>query len=112
MSTRIRIAARAALLLTLLGGAAQAAALEPFTADYQASYMGMQATGSMTLASAGANRWKYSLDISNPLANLSQSTVFEEHQGPAASAQQQRSRRRPGQEEVGRRALRLEHRPG
>ena len=81
MSARTRIASRAALLLALLGGAAHAAALEPFTAEYQASYMGMQATGSMKLASEGANRWKYSLDISNQLANLSQNTVFEEHQG-------------------------------
>ncbi|MBO9716644.1 MAG: DUF3108 domain-containing protein [Pseudoxanthomonas sp.] len=81
MSARTRIASRAAVLLALIGGAAQAAALEPFTADYQASYLGMQATGSMTLKAEGANRWKYSLDISNPLATLSQSTVFEEHQG-------------------------------
>lgn len=81
MSGFARIATRASLLLVLLGGTAHAAALEPFTAQYQASYLGMQATGSMTLASEGANRWKYSLNISNQLANLSQNTVFEEHQG-------------------------------
>lgn len=56
-------------------------AVEPFTADYQASYMGMKASGQMTLVAAGDHRWRYSLDISNSLANLSQSTVFEEHGG-------------------------------
>ena len=50
MSGLARIATRASLLLVLLGGTAHAAALEPFTAQYKASYLGMQATGSMTLA--------------------------------------------------------------
>lgn len=58
---------------------APAAAIEPFTADYQASYMGMQAEGQMKLVPAGDKRWKYSLDISNAMAKLNQSTVFEEH---------------------------------
>lgn len=58
-----------------------ALAVEPFTANYQASYMGMQADGQMTLAAAGDNRWRYSLSISNSLAELSQSTVFEERNG-------------------------------
>lgn len=56
-------------------------ALQPFTADYQASYMGVQANGTMTLASAGNNQWRYSLQIQNPMATLSQSTVFEEKNG-------------------------------
>lgn len=67
----------AAAALTL--AAAPAAAIEPFTADYQASYMGMQAQGQMKLVSAGDKRWQYSLDISNSMAKLNQSTVFEEH---------------------------------
>ncbi|MCF7749639.1 DUF3108 domain-containing protein [Bacillus subtilis subsp. subtilis] len=58
-----------------------ALALEPFKADYQASYMGMQANGTMTLASEGANKWRYSLNVKNQLADLSQSTVFEEANG-------------------------------
>ncbi|WP_058358521.1 DUF3108 domain-containing protein [Xanthomonas translucens] len=58
-----------------------ALALEPFKADYQASYMGMQANGLMTLASEGNNRWRYSLSIKNQVADLSQSTVFEEKGG-------------------------------
>ena len=61
--------------------AAPALAVEPFTADYQASYMGMQANGKMTLESAGQDRWRYSLNIKNSLADLSQSTVFEVRDG-------------------------------
>ncbi|MBW3550271.1 MAG: DUF3108 domain-containing protein [Proteobacteria bacterium] len=66
---------------TLALASTPAAAVEPFTADYRASYMGMQADGQMKLVSAGDNRWRYSLDISNALANLSQVTVFEERGG-------------------------------
>ena len=80
-SGRTRSAPALALLLALSGTCAHAAALEPFTADYQAKYLGMQATGSMTLAAESGNRWKYSLNIRNQLGDLSQSTVFEEHQG-------------------------------
>src|SRR5678816_170961 len=56
-------------------------AVKPFTADYEANYMGMQAQGQMTLASAGGDRWKYTLSIHNGLAQLSQSTVFEDKDG-------------------------------
>ena len=58
--------------------AAESTAIKPFTADYQANYMGMQANGQMTLAPAGGNRWKYNLSISGSVATLSQTTVFEE----------------------------------
>ena len=71
-SARARLAAIALSL-----AAAPALAVEPFTADYQASYMGMQATAKMTLAKAGDERWKYSLDIGGMGAELTQSTVFE-----------------------------------
>lgn len=64
-----------------LAASAPALAVEPFSADYQASYMGMQATGKMTLAAAGANRWKYNLSIDGSVATLSQTTVFEERDG-------------------------------
>ena len=48
-----------ALLLALGAGHADAAnVLAPFSADYQASYMGMQAEGKMTLAAQGDDRWK------------------------------------------------------
>lgn len=73
------LAALAAAGLAL--AALPALAMQPFQADYQANYMGMQANGQMTLASAGNNQWRYTLVIQNQLANLSQSTVFEEHAG-------------------------------
>lgn len=73
------VRAFATALLAL--AAAPALAVEPFDAQYQANYMGMQATGKMTLAAAGANRWKYSLDVSGMGAKLVQSTVFEDHGG-------------------------------
>ena len=69
-------AALAALLMSSLA-AAPALAVEAFTADYQASYMGMQASAKMSLAPAGDQRWKYSLDIGGMGAELTQSTVFE-----------------------------------
>lgn len=71
------LGAAAALLLA----SAPAWAIEAFTADYQASYMGMQATGRMTLAPESGDRWRYTLAISTPLAQLRQSTVFEDRKG-------------------------------
>jgi len=69
---------RGVALASLLAlASAPLAAVEPFAADYGANYMGMQADGRMTLAPAGDNRWKYSLDVSGAGARLSQSTVFE-----------------------------------
>lgn len=61
--------------------AAESGSIKPFTADYQANYMGMQASGQMTLAPAGGSRWKYNLSISGSVATLSQTTVFEERNG-------------------------------
>lgn len=66
---------------TLITASAPALAVKPFSADYQANYMGMQATGRMSLVAAGDNRWRYNLSISNALGDLSQSTLFEEHAG-------------------------------
>ena len=81
-STPVRSGVRASFAAAaLIVATAPAAAIEPFTAVYQASYMGMQAEGQMKLVATGANRWKYSLDISNSLAKVNQSTVFEEHDG-------------------------------
>ena len=73
----LSLAASAVLALASL----PALALQPFKADYQASYMGMQANGVMTLASEGNNQWRYSLQVKNQLADLSQSTVFDEQNG-------------------------------
>jgi hypothetical protein len=61
--------------------AASAHALEPFAADYQASYMGLSANGRMTIESQGGNQWKYTLKISNQVAQLTQTTVFEDRDG-------------------------------
>ena len=69
------------LAAVVSASAAEPASLKPWSADYQASYMGMQAEGKMTLAAQGDDRWKYSLSIRNQLADISQSTVFDEHQG-------------------------------
>ena len=69
------------VVAALTAASAPALAMKPFTADYQANYMGMQASARMTLVAAGDNRWRYNLSISNTLANLSQTTVFEEHGG-------------------------------
>jgi hypothetical protein len=58
-----------------------ALAVQPFQANYQANYMGMQANGTMTVAAAGNNQWRYTLTIQNQLANLNQNTVFDEQNG-------------------------------
>jgi len=83
MSAHIRFIAPflAALLALAAGNAGATPRLAPFTAEYQASYMGLQADGRMTLAREGSDRWKYSLSIRNQIADISQSTVFDEHQG-------------------------------
>ena len=60
---------------------APAFAVKPFTADYSASYMGLEGNGRMTLASSGGDRWSYSLEIRSSIAQLSQNTVFEDHDG-------------------------------
>lgn len=54
-----------------------ALAIEAFSADYQANYMGMEATAKMTLASVGKDRWEYRIDIGGMGAELEQSTTFE-----------------------------------
>lgn len=61
--------------------AAPAHALEPFAADYEAHYMGLSATGSMTVEPQGGDQWKYTLKISNQMAQLTQTTLFEENNG-------------------------------
>lgn len=61
--------------------AAKAPELKPFTAVYEVSYMGLGGTGTMTLASAGGDRWRYSLDIDSAIAALKQTTTFEANGG-------------------------------
>jgi hypothetical protein len=70
-------AALAASGVLLALAAAPALALDAFTADYQANYMGMEAKATMSLASSGKGRWEYRVDIGGMGAELEQSTVFE-----------------------------------
>lgn len=65
----------------LLASTAASAEVKPFTAEYQANYLGIQGIGRMVLAQAGGNRWRYSLDIGGSMANLNQTTVFEDSNG-------------------------------
>jgi len=69
----------AALLLT--AASLPALAIAPFKADYRASYMGLQADGVMQLERQEGNRWRYSLQVRNQMADLRQSTVFDVHNG-------------------------------
>jgi hypothetical protein len=65
----------------LLLASAPALAVEPFAANYQASYMGLQGSGRMTLEPQGGNRWKYTLSIGSNGIKLDQSTIFEDRAG-------------------------------
>ena len=58
-----------------------ARALEPFSADYEASYMGLSAKGRMSIEPQAGNQWKYTLKVSNQVAQLTQVTVFEDRNG-------------------------------
>ena len=79
---RLKPVAGIALTAMLAAGALlPARAIEPFTADYKASFMGMEANGQMVLARDGQDRWRYSLNVRNALADLSQVTVFEIRNG-------------------------------
>jgi len=78
----IRAIARPVFATALLAMAsAPAFAVKPFTADYNANYMGLQGSGTMTLAASGGDRWTYTLSIRSSLAQATQSTVFEDHGG-------------------------------
>lgn len=80
-SNPIRPLRALAAIAVLALAAAPAMALQPFSATYQASAMGMQGNGQMTLTAQGAGKWKYDLSVRNQLVNLSQSTTFEDKDG-------------------------------
>lgn len=69
------------LAASLAAIGAPAFAAQPFNAAYQANYMGMKANGRMSIAPAGNGQWRYTLEVRNQLANLVQTTVFDEHDG-------------------------------
>ncbi|RZA31650.1 MAG: DUF3108 domain-containing protein [Lysobacteraceae bacterium] len=81
MSMSIRVPAALLGAGLLAAASLPAAAVEAFTAQYQASAMGMQGDGQMSITSQGNNRWQYSLTIKNQLVDLSQKTVFDEQKG-------------------------------
>lgn len=84
MPARFAALARSLLLTAALAASALAAparALEPFAADYQATYMGVSANASMSVEPQGGNRWKCTLTVVNPIAQLTQVTVFEDLDG-------------------------------
>ena len=76
---RTAISVVAASLLAV--ASAPAAAVQAFSADYQANAMGMQGNGHMSITAQGDDRWQYTLTIKNSLVDLSQSTVFDEQDG-------------------------------
>ena len=77
MGMKNRILLRVSLAATMVLCGLPAMALQPFTAQYEASYKGIPANGVMLLVPQG-NRWTYSVVINNSMAKLSQSTVFSE----------------------------------
>ena len=80
MVMKNRIFLRTSFAATMVLCSLPAMALQPFTAQYEASYKGIPASGSMSLSPQG-NRWTYSVVINNSMAKLSQSTVFSETGG-------------------------------
>ena len=71
----------AALAAPALAAPARAPAPAPFAAEYQATYMGVSANASLSVEAQGGNRWKCTLTIANPIAQLTQVTVFEDLDG-------------------------------
>lgn len=74
--------------LTLMAGLAAAvfaapamAAVSAVNANYKANYMGMSATGKISVSPMGGNKYKSTLSVSNPLGFTSQVTVFDEANG-------------------------------
>ena len=76
-----RIAVGTIVASLLAVASAPAAAVQAFSADYEANAMGMQGNGHMSIAAQGGDRWQYTLTIRNSLVDLSQSTVFDEQDG-------------------------------
>jgi len=68
------------IVVLLLGlFSTSAVALEPFTAQYRATYMGHSATAQMRLESTGNQQWRYTLTLENVLASFNYSTLFDEY---------------------------------
>ena len=65
------------LLLALALPAAQAAELQAFNGTYRANYNNMAANATMTLAPAGAGRWTYTMNVQNPLVQLTRASTID-----------------------------------
>lgn len=76
-----RLLATAALLVAGAAASSAAWALEPFSANYSASFMGMQGEGHMTLERNGQGQWEYRMEVQGAGARLTQATLFEEQDG-------------------------------
>ena len=73
---------RTLLAATLLAAAsAPALAVEAFTAQYNASALGMVGEGQMSVSPQPGNRWQYTLSVRNQAVDLSQKTVFDVQDG-------------------------------
>ena len=70
--------ARITLFASLLALSAPALAIEAFSADYQATAMGMQGDGKVVISAQPNNRWQYALTVRNQVVDLSQKTTFDE----------------------------------
>ena len=73
---------RTLLAAALLAAAsAPALAVEAFTAQYNASALGMVGEGQMSVSPQPGNRWQYTLSVRNQAVDLSQKTVFDVQDG-------------------------------
>lgn len=70
----------AGLAATLIAAPA-VAAVSTVNANYKANYMGMSATGRISVSAMGGNKYKSTLSVSNALGFTSQVTVFDEAHG-------------------------------
>src|SRR3546814_15209400 len=68
----------------LLFASAPALAVEPFTANYQASYMGLTGIGRMTLEPQGEDRSQYTLSIGSGATSSDTSTNLKTRDGQGA----------------------------
>ncbi len=68
------------IALATLSPAHATTTLQPFTAQYQAKYKSIPASGVMTLTPRGS-QWTLAMNVSNVAASMSQATLFTEARG-------------------------------
>ncbi len=72
---------RIAIAFLLMLACLPALAIQPFVANYDASWKGVSADATITLSNAGNDRWRYELSINNRLGSARQMTLFDESGG-------------------------------